>query len=234
MIISFTPLTPDAGDTGHQPAPASTKIPLWFKKMPQFIGGEKKLRIFENGNVNSTIKWCNPFLDSFMTGYVITLEQDLIVSFENGQQSIKWRTGGSEIVSQHHLSQTPEELAPVGYNPQPFKFENKWGIKTPTGYSVLFCHPLNRTDLPFTTLSGVVDTDSYNNGVKFPFFLRADFEGIIEAGTPVAQIIPIKREPWSKTLGKYNENYSRIQKNAVIHKIYRSYKSFFWTRKEYK
>jgi hypothetical protein len=234
MIITFTPLSEDAGDTGHWPSTSTSKIPSWFKKMPKFVGGEKKLRILDDGAVNSTVKWCNPFLDSLMTGYVINLEQDLIVSIENGVQVIRWRTGGTEVVSYHNPDQIPIELVPVGYNPEVFKFGNKWGVKTPNGYSTLFCHPLNRTDLPFITLSGVVDTDSYNHMVNLPFLIHAKFEGIIEAGTPIAQVIPIKRDPWSKDFASYNEEYSRIQRSSVVHKIYRAYKSLYWKRKEYK
>ncbi len=37
------------------------------------------------------------------------------------------------------------------------KFHNLWTIEAPEGYSLLFTHPVNRFDLPFTTLTGWVD-----------------------------------------------------------------------------
>jgi hypothetical protein len=55
-------------------------------------------------------------------------------------------------------------------------------------------HPLNRTDLPFYTLSGIVDSDNYMGEGKVPFFIKKDFTGIIPAGTPIVQIIPIKTD----------------------------------------
>ena len=47
----------------------------------------------------------------------------------------------------------------------------------------------------FTIMDGIVDTDSYNALVNFPFFLNDwSYEGLIPAGTPMAQVIPFKRE----------------------------------------
>jgi hypothetical protein len=43
------------------------------------------------------------------------------------------------------------------------KFHNLWIIEAPDGYAVLFTHPFNRFDLPFTTLTGLVDCDRYHD-----------------------------------------------------------------------
>ena len=43
------------------------------------------------------------------------------------------------------------------------KFNNFWTIEAPPGYSLLFTHPVNRTDLPFTTLTGLVDCDTFHD-----------------------------------------------------------------------
>ena len=58
-------------------------------------------------------------------------------------------------------------------------------------------HPLNRLDLPFYTLSGIIDGPYVllregNN----PFYLKKGFEGLIPQGTPIAQLILIKNEKW--------------------------------------
>jgi hypothetical protein len=125
-------------------------------------------------------------------------------------------------------------MVPSGFNPQPYKFKNDWSIKTPNGYSALFTHPLNRGDLPFYTLSGFVDTDGYNGPVNFPFLIRSDFEGIIPAGTPIVQVIPIKRESWTHEISKFEEEFSS-KFNAKFHsKMYRVYKNLFWKRKDYR
>jgi hypothetical protein len=82
------------------------------------------------------------------------------------------------------------------------KFNNFWTIQTPPGYSLMFTHPLNRIDLPFTTISGLVDTDLFfDNLINFPArWHDVDFNGVLPKGTPVAQCIPVKREGWKSRI----------------------------------
>ncbi|MBS0528301.1 MAG: hypothetical protein JSS22_02765, partial [Proteobacteria bacterium] len=79
------------------------------------------------------------------------------------------------------------------------KFHNLWTIEAPEGYSVLFTHPLNRFDLPFTALTGLVDCDRYvDNWIHFPAHWHdMNFSGVLPKGTPVAQCFAVKREDWS-------------------------------------
>jgi hypothetical protein len=234
MKISFKAFNTMAGISNHNPLPAVKVLPSWYGRMPRFTDNEKKFRFFANGNTNSTIKWCNPFLDSLTIGYLITLENDVQVSKENDITNFVWKAGGDSFISTHSKEQITKEMVPNGFDPQPFKFLNNWSIKTPKGYSALFVHPLNRTDLPFHTLSGVVDTDDYNQPVNFPFLIRADFEGIIPAGTPIAQVIPIKRESWTHEIGEFDPEFV-VEKSAKFNStIYRAYKNLFWKRKDYR
>ena len=78
------------------------------------------------------------------------------------------------------------------------KFNNFWTIELPPGYSLLVTHPINRHDLPFHTLTGLVDADRYvDNFVHFPArWCDPDFNGVLPAGTPVAQCLPVKRDNW--------------------------------------
>ena len=64
------------------------------------------------------------------------------------------------------------------------------------GYSVLITHPFNRDDLPFRTLTGLVDVDLYkSNTIQFPaIWIDESFKGILKKGTPIAQCVPIKRD----------------------------------------
>jgi hypothetical protein len=156
------------------------------------------------------------------------------VSVKDGESSFEWRYGGDKIVSTHLKEQISLDMVPKGYSTQPYKFNSKWSIKTPKGYSALFVHPLNRGDLPFYTLSGFVDTDDYNVPVNFPFLIREDFEGIIPMGTPIAQVIPIKRESWTHEVNKFDPEFN-VKASAKLHgTIYRAYKTLFWRQKQYK
>jgi hypothetical protein len=79
------------------------------------------------------------------------------------------------------------------------KFNCFWIIELPPGYSLLVTHPINRVDLPFVTLTGLIDADRYcDNFINFPARWRdASFKGVLPKGTPVAQCVPVKREEWT-------------------------------------
>jgi hypothetical protein len=74
----------------------------------------------------------------------------------------------------------------------------------------------------------------YNGNVHFPFFIKNNFTGIIEKGTPITQIIPIRREYWKKEHGSYDAKSSLLNKENFFSTIKRSYKNNYWNRKEYK
>jgi hypothetical protein len=78
------------------------------------------------------------------------------------------------------------------------KFNNLWTIEAPPGYSLLFTHPVNRADLPFTTLTGLVDSDTFHQSpIAFPArWHDTQFNGVLPKGTPVAQCLPVRRESW--------------------------------------
>ena len=79
------------------------------------------------------------------------------------------------------------------------KFNCFWNIEAPPGYSLLFTHPVNRADLPFTTLTGLVDCDTFHHSpLSFPArWHDVEFNGVLPKGTPVAQCLPVKRESWT-------------------------------------
>jgi hypothetical protein len=87
--------------------------------------------------------------------------------------------------------------------------------------------------LPFTTLSGIHDTDGGLHEGKIPFYIKSDFEGIIPAGTPIMQLIPIKRDSW-----KMVEDVSLVEEGKRHEWISMglsksNYKKERWHRKEY-
>ena len=55
------------------------------------------------------------------------------------------------------------------------------------------------------------------------------------AGTPMVQVIPIKRDSWEHKIGSDKE---RMEQSMITNKLktlfFNSYKKQFWARKEYK
>jgi hypothetical protein len=233
--ISLIPSGPNTDIWYNAPQPASKYVPQWYKDIPQFMDNAPKLKLLvgdERNATNATIKRCVPFLDAMTTGYTYTLADDISVFSNNGVLEVLSKTG-STLISSHDISQFDGLHIPDEYHKIVFKFENPWVFNPPLGYSMMFTHPVNRLDLPFVTFTGVVDVDSYDIPVQFPFLLKKDFEGILESGTPVAQFFPVKRESWKIEAEQYDER-SRLKSFRKFHsKINRSYQNQFWHKKIY-
>ena len=172
------------------PYPAKKNIPDWFKALPMKTG---------NLGINtSTIKRCSPFLDALSVGYIIPLASD--VEFHTNEDGsgvdYKWLFH-KPMVDNHNASQVSASKCPNPLDPRPpMKFLNWWMIKTPPDYSLLFVQPLNRVEKRFVCYSGMVDYPYYQyEYINFPFFFLEDnFNGIIEAGTPLMQVIPVRKD----------------------------------------
>lgn len=215
-----------------RPKPSSLLIPSWYKKIPVYVNGQTKIDI-QNTSPNTSIKACSPFLDAMTAGYMITLESDVLVTVDNyGSPTFKWRTL-NPLVESHHPDQHAGFPIPDEYFSQAFKWINEFFIDIPDGYSIFFMHPANRIDLPFLSLSGFVDLDKYPGVVHFPFIIKKGFSGVIEKGTPIIQMIPIKRESWESKNLPHDKNDGLIRDHKFASKIIRSYKNQFWQKKSY-
>jgi hypothetical protein len=231
--IKFFPVKKEVELGGSAPNPAFKFIPEWYKNIPIYADNEKKLSMKENAQMhNHTLKKCVPFLDAMTSGYVFALDDDIYVEQVNNEPYIRWKSD-VEIITWHSLNQFPGFSIPDDYHYMVAKFHNDWKITTPKGYSLFCTHPSNRFDLPFRTISGFVDTDTYSQPIQFPFILKKGFEGIIEAGTPVAQLIPIKRDDWKSIQEPYNADVAYKNFRAFRRTFANSYRKNFWQKKKY-
>jgi hypothetical protein len=235
LIIKFTSADNFTEQSAAFPSPAKRSVPNWYRKMPLHFGGEGYKWMGERGN-NGTFKACIPMFDALTSGYVIPTPIDLLVEQDySGTPKFVWRVAGeSGMISTHDPGQIPDDMIPEEYDKIAFKFANQWMVSTPPGYSLLFTHPLNRPDLPFYSLTGIVDTDKYTAPVNLPFFIKKGFTGLIPAGTPMIHLMPIKREPWAMELNKkYDVDAAIVANGPLYAKMWRGYRDFFWDKKEY-
>jgi hypothetical protein len=180
-----------------RPIPAVLGLPDWFKALPQ------KAFNATMGEQTPTVKKCPPFIDAMTYGFLIPLAVDLKV--QDGE--FTWNFDVPEgFISEYSHSpidfHDPSQIAGTPFFDDDrfiIKFNNFWTIETPPGYSLLFTHPVNRTDLPFTTLTGLVDCDTFHDTpLNFPArWHDPDFNGVLPMGTPVVQCLPVKRESWT-------------------------------------
>jgi hypothetical protein len=210
---------------------AKKNIPDWYKKKPKWKNNEM-FTVGEGFNV--TVKHCMPFLDSLTTGYLVTLPYDLFVTKnKDNKPEISWKIE-SKYAPSWRESPSDSNLVPFNHFNIEFTWKLGCSFVVPKKYSMLLTHPLNRYDLPFTTLSGIIDggyTTLYNGNV--PFYIKKDFEGIIPQGTPIVQVIPFYNQSWSskKENGLLKESDVNTKKATSL--IYGWYQKNFWTRKKY-
>lgn len=218
----------------YNPAPSSKFIPEWYKEAKSYANDVKKP---SKDQAFSTIKKCVPVFDALTAGYMIVLQQDFYVEQTENGPYFHWRSENenqkdTDVLSSHSPFQAqkhPENN--LGYQ---LKIENPWIIKTEKGYSCMFLPPMHR-DNQIIILPGIVDTDTYYEKVALPFNLKDKyFEGMIEAGTPIAQVIPFKRESYEMSITPLDKEKNFRNQRTVASKLFDAYRNIFWSRKEYR
>jgi len=235
--IQYQPSSKECAIASLPPQPAKKYIPNWFKKVKP-VDREKPEFDSEGVQNNTNIKMCMPFLDAFTSGYIQETWTDIYIKVDedsDGNYKVNIAFPVGPQIASYRMKPTTLEISDE-YFPIEFIWLQHWVPIMPDGYSVLFTHPLNRFDLPFISLSGIVDSDVYSHEISgaFPFFLKKEFNGkIIPAGTPMYQIIPIKRESWKSSVNEYDGDLLMKKKHSIRKHIYDGYKNYFWKRKEF-
>ena len=208
--------------------PTKSLVPQWYKEAPRWT--TKTLDM----SFSSGIKLCVPFLDSLTAGYVVTLPSDLYVTrLPDGIHLFTWKGSGNYVNKRKSVEAIGNFPIPTGFSSEQFTWSMPAALELPKGYSLLFTHPLNRHDLPFYTLSAIIDADFPLHSGDVPFFLKDDFEGVLEKGTPIAQIIPFKRENWQMEHDSTLVEKATINSYRTNSKISGWYKQTHWKKKSY-
>jgi hypothetical protein len=199
----------------HLPRPEPTRqhLPAWLTEMPRTASSdlcETDVR---------TVKHCPPFIDAMMQGFVMRLPCDVDVSA--GRFSWDWKVPTPSVrehprspLSFHAEAQVAGTPFARGRNI--VKFNSFWTIELEPGWSLLAMHPANRDDLPFRTLTGLVDADRFSEvGIFFPaLWLDASFEGTLPKGLAIVQCVPVRRERIELTFASFTPEeakaYSRL------------------------
>jgi hypothetical protein len=228
--IIFHPLTDYMTSLVPCPKPARSYIPDWFKAMPSVIGNVKT---YSDGELkNKSAKLCMPFSDSFMMGYIQETWSDIHIGFDD-IGNVSYNFAANPLIITHREPRIP---VPEEYYPFEFLWKQPYGMQLPSGWSLLITHPLNRTDLPFQTMSGIVETDTYyrmpfpNN---LPFLIKKSFNGVIPAGTPMFQMIPFQRQDWLSEVADFDEKANAVDIQKIQKFFQGGYKKIHWKRKLY-
>jgi hypothetical protein len=235
MELTFIP----SGDPNNliSPEPSYKKIPQWYRDLAKHFTSndlENLDPVNDRGGDGSNVstKLCLPFQDAMSLGYMYLLEDDLSVELaKDGKPSLSWEKNFMMVDKRPNVDMAiPDDVHPIQ-----FGIKMQWFYETPKDYSLLLTMPINRPDLPFWIPSGIVDSDIWGLPAFIPFFIKRNFEGVIPSGTPIIQMIPIKREPWNLVI---DDSFDGLEKHNLRSENRRSditahYRKFAWRKKQY-
>ncbi len=192
MRVTFK-CDPALRDLLPRPVAAREALPGWLRTMPAAAFSEL------HGEEVRTVKQCPPFIDAMSHGFMIPLPCDVRV--EGGVLSWDWNL--PNLAAAEHPRSPIGFHAPAQVTGTPFhdddtvivKFHSFWTVELEPGWSLFATHPVNRHELPFRLLSGLVDADRFSDiGILFPaVWTDPDFAGVLARGTPIAQCFPVPR-----------------------------------------
>jgi hypothetical protein len=225
-------------DSEIKPLSTSKLIPRWYSEADRFFKmGNGEYHETPGFGKTPTWKACPSVLDILTTGYSLVTPCD-VEFFITEDGTIDARVEDKAYLNFVTTRPPMQDFHnPEGYQKTHFAWWPEWGVKVPDGYSVLYVSPFNRYDLPFMTVSGIVDNDKVNLPGLMPFFIQKDWTGIIPAGTPYAQLLPFLREDWKSEISIPTE-IEITHNNIENSKKYRIpdggvYRKKVWTRRSY-
>lgn len=190
-----------------RPIPARSVLPDWLRKMPSSAHSDI------HGRDIRTVKQCPPFVDAMAYGVMILLPCDVAV--DHGAFSWDWDipAPSTEGHPRAPLSfHTASQLAGTPFaraGDAAIKFNSFWTIECTEGWSLFATHPVNRDDLPFRTITGLVDADRFHDGgINIPAtWIKPDFNGVLPMGTPVAQCFAVPRDQTELVFESFDDEH---------------------------
>jgi hypothetical protein len=184
---------PRLADHLPRPVPARIVLPDWLRAMPANAHSEIHRREIR------TVKQCPPFVDAMAYGVMILLPCDITV--DRGTFAWDWDAPAPATANHPRAPLSFHVAAQFAGTPlaqggkAAIKFNSFWTIELEPGWSLFATHPVNRSDLPFRLVSGLVDADLFHDGgINFPaLWTDQEFSGVLKKGTPVAQCFAVLR-----------------------------------------
>lgn len=184
----------------YKPVLAKKYLPEWWRNFPSRNGFMMEPTV--------TFRGCPAMQDLLATGWYIVLTKDVEVFHDTSGNRSTWQVIDPENNSHigtppHAQSQMHQDLHYAtredGVVQTAFKFKTGIGIITPPNYSIMMTDPFLFQHRDFSTWQGIMHTDYFNNALEncqVICYPKVENSFKIKAGTPIAQIIPYKREEW--------------------------------------
>ena len=198
-----------------RPVPARGALPDWLRAMPANAPSDI------HGRDVRTVKQCPPFVDAMTYGVLIPLPCDVAV--DRGSFSWDWNipepsaSGHPRAPLSFHVAAQFAGTPFANGGQVAIKFNSFWTIELEPGWSLFATHPVNRDDLPFRLITGLVDADRFHDGgINFPgIWTQPDFSGVLPKGTPVAQVFAVPRAAPQLVFESFDETHKQAFEKTV-------------------
>lgn len=182
------------------------------------------------GKARNTAR-CNGIIDMISTGYIIRLHRDIRITTYGDGEKFFWEKITCDLEPQttpevgwfakdqyaDHLNMPPNTLKSV------LKINTPWVLYS-DDYCFIQTHPSFFGEHRFTVVEGVLDPLKSREINVIMFWHVLDGVETLEAGTPLCQLIPIKRKDLPKL--EIVEDYKNMRKNITDFLIVKNSTSF--------
>lgn len=171
---------------------AESDLPEWYKKSQSYASGfspevhkDKKM----------TVKRCMPVFDYLSSGVNLHLPFAIYSKGVGLNKEVTSTVNHPDCKLGHHAPEQVQMLPfPKEYSLQPYKIDFPFYIEAPRGYSAVYIPYYPYEGYPLLFIGASVQVDKYKSPVNFPFLVRNDFEGKIDAGEMFMKVVFVKRE----------------------------------------
>lgn len=190
----------------YPPVPSGKMMPEWLRKAPTHL----PYRMDDNTDVK-TIKTCPGVVDLVSQGYIMPAWTDFVLDRrvdEHGDSSTI-NTGWRPDMNGHFLEEQVIMNPPEGHSKYVLKIDGPWLMITEPGWSTLVLPLPYSEEHRFNVMPGIIDTDIAHQ-MNFIFTLPNPGRVEIEAGDPIFQMIPFKREKFDMEVTVSHERHEEL------------------------
>lgn len=193
---------------------AENDIPEWYKKSESYVGGTANSPIKDKFQ---SVKRCMPVFDYLSAGLNIHLPFAIYAEGTYLNQRVSSSTTDFDCKLGHHSPEQVQKM-PISkeYSSQPYKVDFPFYIEAPAGYSAVYIPYYPYEGYPLLFIGATVQVDKYKAPVNFPFLIRSDFEGKVDAGTMFMKVIFVKREKTSINYKEFGSDKGFLKQTRLL------------------
>lgn len=179
------------------PVPAGSVLPGWWRDTEPHYQRQTPFQVYPSElrlRQNATVRTCPGIRDYLTGGYILPLWSDVAITFDG--DTYRWEAARSDFAIESHEPAQYEKMPSSGF-PVAIKFISPWFCRTPPGYSIRMLPCFYFFEQLWQALPGVIHSDTLHATNVNLFFEITKGQIVLPEGTPLAHVIPYRRERYA-------------------------------------